>query len=92
MAFDMLTMLQIDLIACRMAIEANPDVAPVETINDEIIGRAIAEYFSDCGEWSDDLLEAAMAEYHKARDIERVANSLVAGVMSKLMPTYADAW
>lgn len=78
--FDHLLMLQIDLIACRLAIETDDTRPPIEVIDEAIVGRAIKEYFSDCDEWSDDLLEPALAEYRKAKKLDAWAATLAAGV------------
>jgi len=74
--FTGLEIIQIDMIGCRIAIEEHPDDAPCDVWSEDIVARAIKEYFSDCEEWSDNMLPGAMAWYKEAKAVDDFARDL----------------
>lgn len=79
--FDMLTMLKIDIIAVRMAIEKNPDVPPCTLFDDELLGAAIAVHFSDDPDWRDDLRAPALATYRQTQTVQDSAQAAAARLL-----------
>jgi hypothetical protein len=73
MTLDFMTMMEIDLIACRMAIEIDDTVAPATLFTDDLLRAAVKEYFSEAPEWRDDLLEPLLGAYRETQAIQNAA-------------------
>jgi hypothetical protein len=73
--FDPMEMLEIQFSAARIANAENPDFYGrlIDIMDDTHVEKAIREYFSDCSEWSEDLMPEALKVYHATEEIENAA-------------------
>jgi hypothetical protein len=85
MTFDFMTMIGIDLIACRMAVEIDDTVAPITLFTDDLLRAALKEYFADDPDWSDDLVEPALRVYQKTKDIQDAARGIADAFVGSMM-------
>jgi hypothetical protein len=83
MAFDPLTLLSIDLIACTKAIELDDTVPPITLFTDELISESIKEYFKDEPDWTDELLPIALKEYRDGKVMDEYAKELASSIMPR---------
>jgi hypothetical protein len=89
MTFDLITMMEIDLIACRLAIEIDETVAPITLFTDDLLRTALKEFFADDPDWREDLLEPALAVYKETREAQDAARGLAEAFVGSFMGGYA---
>lgn len=89
MLLDPIDKLQIDFNALQLAHDENPDHdGPLcDVLTDDHTRRALADYFGECEDYSDDLLPALLAAYKETQAVEDVARLMSWSLMASLSGT-----